>query len=236
MLEISKVSKTYGRLQVLNEVNLAIEPGKVTAILGPNGSGKTTLIKTILGLVYPDEGSITFNGKYSPGDPYFNALIGYMPQTGHFPDNLKIPEVIRFVADLRRMKIDTGQFYDYFDLHAHLSKPLSTLSGGTRQKLSAILAFIFDPEIIILDEPTVGLDPVSGIALKKLLIEKSKEGKVIIFTSHIMPTVEEIAEDIVFLLEGQIRFRGSIQEMNMHQQVGSLEQSIANILKKNNTK
>jgi Cu-processing system ATP-binding protein len=217
-------------LKVLRQVNLEIKPGKITAVLGPNGSGKTTLIKSILGLVKPDTGDLTHNGISIIRNDKFRNNMGYMPQTGHFPENLRINELFRLVADLRSSPIDPEYFINYFSLISHCDKPLSELSGGTRQKVSAILAFIFDPQLIILDEPTVGLDPVAGIQLKNLMIDRKDKGKTILFTSHIIPTVEDIADEIVFLLEGRIKFVGTVAEMKDTFRNANLEQAIVNLL------
>lgn len=232
MITAKNISKSYGRLEVLKNISLSLKPGKITAILGPNGSGKTTLIKTILGLVHPDGGDLFYDNKPVLKDDNFRSYVGYMPQTSHFPDNLKVPELIRLIADLRSTKVDPEYYVQYFDLKEHYNKPLSSLSGGSRQKVSAILAFIFDLPVIILDEPTVGLDPVSSLKLKELLIRERDKGKTILFTSHIIPTVEEIADELVFILEGNIHFTGTVGELNDSLQQSSLEKSIANLLQK----
>lgn len=214
MITISNLTKTFGSFKALNDVSVEFQPGKITAILGSNGSGKTTLMKTILGLVQPDRGDLLFDGSPLLRDPLLRSRIGYMPQTGRFPDNLKIPDLVKLIAHLRGATADAGELYQYFDLVPHLNKPIGTLSGGMRQKLSAVLAFVFDADVIILDEPTAGLDPGSAIKLKKLIIREKGKGKTIIFTSHIIHVVEEIADEIVFLLEGVVYYNGTVHAMN----------------------
>ena len=232
MITITDLVKSFGKIDVLKKVNLAIPTGKITAILGPNGSGKSTLIKSILGLVIPDSGDISWQGRSILRDNGFRSKIGYMPQIGHFPDHLRIYELFRFISDLRGISADPDRYIQLFQLEKDMKKPLSHLSGGTRQKVSAILAFMFDPEIIILDEPSVGLDPVSSIRLKELVLSEKANGKTLFFTSHVIPTVEEIADEITFILEGEILFQGTASEMKEGAREKTLEMSIAQILEK----
>jgi Cu-processing system ATP-binding protein len=230
MITVSQLTKKFGSFTALNDLTMEFKPGMITAVLGPNGSGKTTLMKTILGLVRPDKGELLFDGSPLLRDPLLRSRIGYMPQTGRFPDNLKIPDLIKLVGHLRGATADASELYHYFDLLPHLNKPIGNLSGGMRQKLSAVLAFVFDADVIILDEPTAGLDPGSAIKLKKLIVSEKEKGKTIIFTSHIIHVVEEIADEIVFLLEGIVYYKGTIHAMNTMHMQQNLEHSIAALI------
>lgn len=234
MIQIENIKKSYGKLEVLQDINLAIEGNKIFSILGPNGSGKTTLIKSILGLAIPDQGAITVNGHPVKKQWEYRKDIDYMPQIARFPENLKVRELIAMVKDLRRQPSKDDELIDYFGLRPFMDKPLRNLSGGTHQKVNVLLGFLFDNPIIILDEPTVGLDPVAMIRLKDLIMEKRKQGKTIILTTHIMSLVEELADEIIFLLEGHIYFRGSLRELNQQTRENNLERSIASILTKKN--
>lgn len=232
MIEIAALRKRFGRLQVLDGIDLAIRPGRVTAIVGPNGSGKTTLIKMILGLAYPDEGSITVGGARVDGDAAYRARIGYMPQIARFPENLTGGEVLHMLEDLRGA---SGGALDeelraLFRLDEHLRKPIRTLSGGTRQKLNALAAFLFRPDLLILDEPSAGLDPVASSLLKDKILRERAAGRTFILTSHIMSELEELSDDIVFLLEGKIRFTGTINDLKSRTGQHRLERAVAQLM------
>ncbi len=230
MIVINSLHKSFGRNQVLKGINLCIRDGVITSVLGPNGSGKTTLIKSILGMVIPQQGSIEVNGLKILSKWQYRKQIGYLPQIAKFPENLKVKELIRMISDIRGNEGNPGPLIDSFGLNQILEKPLRYLSGGTRQKVNILLAFMFDNPNYILDEPTAGLDPLSLIRFKELLITEKKNGKAILITTHIVSLVEELADDIVFILEGNIYFSGSIQELKAQQGSQTLDQSIANIL------
>jgi Cu-processing system ATP-binding protein len=230
MIVINSLHKSFGRNQVLKEINLNIRDGVITSVLGPNGSGKTTLIKSILGMVIPQKGSIEVNGLKILSEWQYRMQIGYLPQIARFPENLKVKELIRMIKDIRRMEGNEHPLIEMFDLKQVMDKPLRYLSGGTRQKVNILLAFMFDSLYYILDEPTAGLDPISLIRFKELLVAEKKKDKTILLTTHIVGLVEELADDIVFLLEGNIFFSGSVEELKSLHGGLTLEHSIANIL------
>ncbi len=232
MITIENLCKKFGRNDVLKGINLAIEDGKITAVLGPNGSGKTTLIKSILGLVIADNGKITLFDQPVIGHWAYRQKISYLPQIARFPENLKVKELVTLVEDLRNKKGDVESLIKTFELETFLSKRLRTLSGGTRQKINLLLTFMFDCPLYILDEPTNGLDPVALIRLKDLIVKLKQQGKTLLITTHIMSLVEELADELVFLLEGNIYFKGTHQEMKQAQQEKNLERAIAKILEK----
>ena len=231
MISIEKLYKSYGKLEVLKGVSLAFDtPGRITAILGPNGSGKTTLMKSILGMVLPDKGSITVEGKSIKGEWAYRNRIDYLPQIARFPENLRVRELIAFLHDLRHSNTRELELIALFGLEPHLDKKLGNLSGGTKQKVNLVLAFMYDSPIVILDEPTSGLDPIALLRLKDLIQEEKSRGKLILITTHIMNFVEEMADEIVFLLEGNIYFRGGAEELKTRFGERSLERAIARIL------
>lgn len=230
MITLSSVSKNFGRNQVLKNIDLTIGEGRVISMLGPNGSGKSTLIKCILNLVRPASGEITIRGL-SSRDEASRAMISYMPQVARFAENISANRLITLIADLRQVHPDPAALIGYFDLGGHMEKPLGDLSGGTRQKVSAVLAFLFDSPIIILDEPTVGLDPVSRVNFKKLVLEEKARGKTIFFTSHIMSDVEEVADELAFLLDGSIVFQGRPGLLMEDTGEPNLEKAIASFIK-----
>ncbi len=231
MIEITGLEKRFGKIRVLRGLDLCLDRGKVTAILGPNASGKTTLIKCILGLVQPDRGGIVFDGVRLNGDWAYRGRIGYMPQIARFPDNLNAREVMAMLKDLRGRPTGADEaLLEAFRLGQELDKPLRTLSGGTRQKISAILAFLFNPDVLFLDEPTAGLDPVSSSILKDKILQARDVGKTFILASHIMSEIEELADNIVFLLDGQVRFAGPLDEIKTSTGQHNLERAIAQMM------
>lgn len=231
MIEITGLEKRFGKIHVLRGLDLCLDRAKVTAILGPNASGKTTLIKCVLGLVQPARGSIVFDGVRLNGDWAYRGRIGYMPQIARFPDNLNAREVMAMLKDLRGRPAGADEdLLEAFRLDQELDKPLRTLSGGTRQKISAILAFLFNPDVLFLDEPTAGLDPVSSSILKDKILQERNAGKTFILASHIMSEIEELSDHIVFLLDGQVRFAGPLDEIKMSTGQHSLERAIAQMM------
>ncbi len=229
MIEIQNLHKKFGKNQVLTGLDLNIEKGGIFAVLGPNGSGKTTLIKGILGMVVPNQGIISIDGNSIKNKWKYREGINYLPQIANFPGNLKVKELIRMIKDLRQKKSDEEKLIALFGLEPFLDKKLATLSGGTKQKVNILLAFMFDNPLIILDEPTSGLDPMAMIRLKELIGEEKKKGKTILVTSHIMQFVEEIADEIVYLLEGKIYFKGSIAALKKQTGQTTVEHAIAAI-------
>ena len=228
MIEIKNLKKVFGKETVLNDVNLSIGEGKVTAVVGPNGSGKTTLIKTILGLVKPTEGTIEVDGTKINGDFLYRKKIGYMPQIARYPENLTTNELLSLITDLRESdKTFKDEILVAFNLSDEMEKPFKSLSGGTKQKVSALIAFAYDPEILILDEPTAGLDPISSSYFKDLVLKEKNNKKTIILTSHIMGEIQELADEIVFLLEGEVHFKGPVTSLLKDKNETRLERAIA---------
>ncbi len=230
MIQIIDLHKKFGQVQVLKELNLTIKESGIFAILGPNGSGKTTLIKSILGMVVPDKGDILIEGKSTKGLWDHRQKIDYLPQIANFPSNLSVTEVIEMIKNIRNQATRDKELINLFKLEPFLKKKLANLSGGTRQKVNIVLTFMFDDPILILDEPTTGLDPLSLIQLKALIQEAKAKGKTILITSHIMRFVEEISDEIVFLLDGKIYFKGSIKLLKDTYKQDDLEHAIASLL------
>jgi Cu-processing system ATP-binding protein len=231
VIEAAKLTKRFGRLEVLKGIDLAIEPGRITGLVGPNAAGKTTFIKALLGLVRPDSGQLTVLGHPVNGDERYRHGIGYMPQAARFPENLTGAEVLDMIGDLRGPSLVRDvELLEHFHLAGELAKPVRALSGGTRQKLSAVVAFLFQPELLILDEPTAGLDPVaSGIFKDKLLATRAR-GASVLLASHTLSELEELADDIVFLLEGQVRFHGPVARLMQMTGFANLERAIAALM------
>ena len=232
MVVIKNLHKKFGPLQVLNGLELEIKEQGIIAVLGPNGSGKTTLIKSILGMVVPDTGEIIINDSNIKKRWNYRQEIDYLPQIANFPGNLKVQELITMIKDLRGKPAREKELIAYFGLQPFLDKKLNKLSGGTQQKVNLVLCFMFDSRLIILDEPTSGLDPVALLKLRKLIQQEKEKGKTILITSHIMNFVEEVADRIVFLLEGKIYFDGTVSEIKANTGQPDFEHAIATLLTK----
>jgi Cu-processing system ATP-binding protein len=231
MIAIENLHKRFGKLDVLKGLNLDFEKkGNISAILGPNGSGKTTLIKCILGMVLPDKGTIRFDGRDIRGACAYRAAMDYLPQIARFPENLSIRELIALIQDVRGIPAQADPYIELFELGLQLDKRLGNLSGGTRQKVNLTLAFMFDSPVLILDEPTSGLDPIALIRLKDLIRQQRDKGKTILITTHIIDLVEELADEIIFLLEGSVYFRGAPHLLQARYGTRDLERAIAAIL------
>jgi len=227
MIAINDIQKSFGKLKILKGVNLTLEEGKVYTFLGPNGSGKTTLLKSILGLVKPDHGSIEIDGHLVKSDWRYREQIGYLPQIARFPENLKVFELFRMIRNIRNEEANESDLVRYFGLEEALGKKLKNLSGGMKQKVNAILALMFDPKILIMDEPSVGLDPISHLKLKELIIKERNKGKTVLLTTHVLNDVEELADEIIFLMDGKIFFQGSPDALLLSQNETQIDKAIA---------
>lgn len=231
-IAIKNLHKKFGALDVLSGLDLDITSGGIFAVLGPNGSGKTTLIKCILGMVIPDKGDISIDQHNVLGKWEYRSRLNYLPQIANFPANLTVQELLSMIREMRTEESQHQGLISLFGLEEFLHKKLGHLSGGTKQKVNLVLAFMFDSDLIILDEPTTGLDPIALISLKELIQKEKARGKTIIITTHILSLVEELAEDIVFLLDGKIYFRGSVAALKGQTDETNLERAIAKLMTK----
>lgn len=214
MIEISHLTKSFGKFRALDDISLHLQEGRAISLLGPNGSGKTTLIKSILGLVIPEKGTITIGGKPVKKDDSYRARIGYMPQIGRYPENMTIAQVFAMIKELRKDTTDYDEsLIGDLGLHQMLHKTMRSLSGGTRQKVSACLAFLFRPDIYILDEPTAGLDPVSSEVFKDKILQERAAGKLVLITSHVLSDLEGLVSHIIYLQEGKLMLYQAIETL-----------------------
>ena len=233
MIRIEQVSKKFRKLQALKQVTASFSKGQVVSLIGPNASGKTTLIKCILGMVRPNEGKIYVNDQLISNDPAYRSNIGYMPQIGRYPDNMKVGQLFEMMKKIRNVsdeETDT-ELFAKFNIYSILDKPMRTLSGGTRQKVSASLAFLFKPGILILDEPTAGLDPLSSEILKEKILSEKKNDKLILITSHVLSDLEELTTDIMYLQEGKVQFIKELETLQEETGEIKLSKAIAKIMK-----
>ncbi len=232
MIKIKNLTKKFNKFTALQNIDLECKKGHSIAFIGPNGCGKTTLIKCILGLNVIESGDILVNGNSVKNDFLYREKIGYMPQIGKYPENMTIGQTIKMIQDNRKNieNIDT-ELLEAFELPKLYDKKMSTLSGGTTQKVSAVLAFMFHPEIIILDEPTAGLDPLASEILKNKIIKERKNGKLIIITSHLLSELDDMVNEIVFINEGKILVHQSVEDLKTETQQTKISDAITNILK-----
>jgi Cu-processing system ATP-binding protein len=214
MISVKELKKSFGKLQALKGVSADFTSGKSYALIGPNGSGKTTLIKSVLGMVIPTSGEIWVDGENVRNHWSYREKIGYMPQIGRYPDNMRIGQLLDMMKNIRKNPpILDEELIEAFKLEQMLDKRMHTLSGGTRQKVSAALAFLFNPPVLFLDEPTAGLDPVSVEILKEKILKEKENGKLLIITSHIMSDLDDLATEVMYLQDGLIRYNNSIAEL-----------------------
>ncbi len=235
MIIANNVSKQFGKLKALNNISVTCNKGECIALVGPNGSGKTTFIKCILGMVVPDSGFITFNGKNIHHDWLYRKHIGYMPQIGRYPDNMTIGQVFNMMKDIRgveKSKITDESLVEEFGLKQVLTKRMRTLSGGTRQKVSASLAFLFNPDVLILDEPTAGLDPIASEKLKEKIIYEKSRGKLILITSHVLSELDDLITHIIYMQEGTLLFHKKLGDLQKDTGEQKLSRAIAAVMLK----
>ena len=234
MISIQNLNKYYGRRHVLRDVNLELPVGQCVAFVGPNGCGKTTLMKCILGLVTPQSGRVCINGMEVQDNPASRSLIGFMPQKGSFPQNMTVGQTIDTIMQVRASKAQPDlELYRRYDIASIASKRTNTLSGGTSQKVSAAIAFLFHPQILILDEPAAGLDPMAAEVLKAKIRKEKEQGKLIFITSHILSELEDIATHIVFMEEGRILLYKPVEELKRQTGESTVARAVMQILNDN---
>ena len=232
MIEIKELQKKFGKFEVLKNINLSCKKGECIALIGPNCCGKTTLIKSVLGMVLPDSGTIHFNGNSVLGEYLYREKIGYMPQIGRYPDNMTIGQIIEMIKKIRNSSDDLDEdLLHAFELEKMFDKQMRTLSGGTTQKVSAVLAFLFNPDVLILDEPTAGLDPLAAEVLKEKIIKEKEKGKLILITSHLLSELDDLITEIIFMQEGKVHFHQKVEELKTTTGEEKISKAIAKILK-----
>lgn len=232
MIQIENIFKKYNQQQVLNNLSIEFKSNECIALIGPNGCGKTTLIKSILGMVLPDSGSISVLGQNIKNNDQYRDQIGYMPQIGRYPENMSIGQIFDMIQDIRKSeRILDKELYDEYKLESILHKNMRTLSGGTTQKVSAALAFLFDPLIYILDEPTAGLDPLASEILKNKMMREKKDNKLTLITSHLLTDLDDLITSIVFMQEGNLIFHRSVEDLKNKTGEDKISKAIAKVLK-----
>jgi len=232
MITIKNLDKKFGKLEVLKNVDLTCNKGECIALIGPNGCGKTTLIKAVLGMVLPDNGTIHFNEKSIANEYLYRNDIGYMPQIGRYPDTMTIGQIIEMIKTIRNSnEVLDEDLIKAFELEKMFDKQMRTLSGGTTQKVSATIAFLFNPEVLILDEPTAGLDPLASEILKEKIIKEKEKGKLILITSHLLSELDDLITEIVFMQDGEVHFHKKVAKLLEETNETKISKAIASVLK-----
>ena len=216
MLEIKNLSKSFDHTLVLDDVSFRVDPGKVFALLGPNGAGKTTTLRLIMHILKPDEGEILY--KTESRSKLKRNLFGYLPEERGLYQRAKVLDLLVYVGMLNRLshhraEIEAIRYLDKLGLVDYTQKRVNELSKGMQQKIQFILALLHDPDILILDEPFVGLDPVNQMVLRDIVQENKKEGKIIILSTHQMTEVEIMADHILLLNQGKTILDGTLDEI-----------------------
>lgn len=220
MLEVKNFTKKYdnGKLAVDN-ISFSVNNGEIFGFLGPNGAGKSTTIKAIVGLIKKSSGEINIDGIRLEDDPLlYKNKFSYLADNPDLFDKFTGVEYINFVSDIYGIDEKTrderlNTYLDYFDIRQAMADLISSYSHGMKQKLAIISSLIHDPDLLILDEPMVGLDPKSSFNLKKIMRERKERGKMVFFSTHVMEVAENICDRIAIISKGKIVAKGSLDEI-----------------------
>ena len=229
MLELQNVTKRYTGIPVVSGVSFIARAGEVTGYLGPNGSGKSTTLKMITGLIEPSEGEILFNGQPIGRDRIAHKQrLGYVPEEPHLYAHLTGSEYLEMVGQLRGMPeravaTKTTGFLRLLGLHADRDVPISSYSKGMRQKILLAAALLHNPDLVLLDEPFSGLDVNAALVLRGLIRDLAARGKVVLFSSHELDTVERVSSRVVILHKGHVVSNDSIQQLRTLMSLPTLE-------------
>ena len=218
MIELQNLSKSYGNVEALRGVSTSIESGEVVGLLGPNGAGKSTAMKVLVGFLLPTGGSARIDGIDVVEDPLaVQQRIGYLPENAPVYSDMLVQEHLQFMADMRGLDVATGrrrivEAVQRCNIGSVLTRTIGHLSKGFRQRVGLAAAILHDPKILILDEPTTGLDPNQIVELRELIEEMGKT-KTVILSTHILPEVEASCSRAVILIDGKIRADGRLEEL-----------------------
>ncbi len=223
ILQIKNLTKLYGSYKALDNISLDIERGKVYGLLGPNGAGKTTLLRIINNLLTYDSGTVLVNGEKAS---YATAgYLGYLPEERGLYENMRVDEQIMFFgqlrgADKRKLWKTMAEYLEIFNLTADSHRKIKELSKGNQQKVQILATLVHEPELVMLDEPFSGFDPINGILLSNLIDRLKERGATIILSSHNMPAVEEICTDITLINKGRVLLSGSLADIKQKNKEG----------------
>jgi ABC-2 type transport system ATP-binding protein len=229
MLEIRAVTKYYRNVPVVNNVSFAVRPGEVTGYLGPNGSGKSTTVKIVTALIEPSLGKVFLDGQDVRKDlPAFRRRLGYVPEEAILYGYLTGLEYLQLMGRLRGMNLNlvdrrANDLLELFSLHPHRHTPIANYSKGMRQRVLISAALMHDPDVVILDEPLSGIDVSSAQLFKFLLAELARQGKMILYISHVLEVVERVCVRVVIIYRGNIVADDSVENLRKLANLPSLE-------------
>lgn len=233
MIQVQGLTKRYGKKEVFRDLNAHFEQGLVHGILGPNGCGKTTLIKAMLGLIHSQSGAVLLDGKSLAQQ---REKVSWLPQHPQAPGHISPRKLFSFIASLRGQEaLYREELIAAFGFKAELDKPLSSLSGGNFQKCFLISTLMFPAPLIILDEPTVGLDPVAAAIFKRVLKERAQTSTILLI-SHITSEISQLSDKVHFLLGGRWVFQGCMEDIKNQPHFVSFEEFMVQILAAGGTK
>jgi ABC-2 type transport system ATP-binding protein len=241
MLELRGVTKRYTGIPVVSDVSFIAAAGEVTGYLGPNGSGKSTTLKMITGLIEPSEGEILFDGvPVSRNRIRHKQRLGYVPEEPHLYPHLTGAEYLEMVGNLRGMpegqvQYKASGFLRLLGLHGDRDVPISSYSKGMRQKILLAAALLHNPDLVLLDEPFSGLDVNSGLVLRGLIRELAARGRVVLFSSHELDTVERVSSRVVILHKGRVVANDSIEHLRSLMSLPTLEGIFSQLAVEQNT-
>ena len=220
MIEIKKVSKTYnGKKKALNDVSFDINDGEIFAFIGHNGAGKTTMIKSIVGILDFDSGDILINGKSIKKEPIeCKREMAYVPDNPDLYENMTGLDFINFICDiydvsLEDRKVNIEKYSKMFEMDGKLGSDISSFSHGMKQKVALIAALSHNPDVLIMDEPFVGLDPKAVFDMKEVMHKMAKEGKTIFFSTHILDVAEKLCDRVAIIKKGEIVKIGKMKDI-----------------------
>ena len=238
MIEIKNVSKTYNNnIKAIDNLNLKINDGEIVGFIGLNGAGKTTAIKMMTGILQPDIGTIKINGYDIVKDSLkAKQIIGYIADSPDMFLKLTGMEFINFIANIYKVPLDVRkkrikEFGERFGLSDVLDKPMQSYSHGMRQKIMVVAALVHDPDVWILDEPLIGLDPTSAFELKKMMREHEDKGNSVFFSTHVLEVAEKLCDKIAIIDKGKVVFIGTLKELKDKYDKKDLEELFMEVIK-----
>ncbi|MCF8417509.1 MAG: ATP-binding cassette domain-containing protein [Melioribacteraceae bacterium] len=215
-LEVKNLTKTFDKIVAVDNASFEVPDGSIFGLIGRNGAGKTTTLRTIMGIYLQDSGEILFRGK--PVDDSFKSMVGYLPEERGLYKKMKVLDTLLFFAEVKgksgkKLEKEALKYLKRFDLLDRKLSKIEDLSKGNQQKIQFIATVLHDPDFLILDEPFSGLDPINTNLLKTIILEKKKEGKVIIFSTHLMDFAEKMCDHVAMIDNGKIILNGSMQKI-----------------------
>jgi ABC-2 type transport system ATP-binding protein len=216
MLEVTDLTKTFDSKVALDGISFKVNPGEVFALLGPNGAGKTTTLRLLMKILKPDHGDISYNGE--PREKLKRNLFGYLPEERGLYQRSRVLDLLIYIGIMNHMsrhraEIEAIRFLDKLGLVDYTQKTIQELSKGMQQKIQFIIAMLHNPDIIILDEPFAGLDPVNQMVLHEIITQSKKENKIIILSTHMMAEVEKVADHVYLLNQGKMILNDSLAKI-----------------------